>query len=203
MTDRTPLNEPAELPADLRRWNWGAFLLTWIWGLGNATYIALLALIPGVNVVMMVILGIKGRAWAWRNNRWRDLEHFRRNQRNWAIAGVVVWVGVIVLIAALFFGIQSVMKNNGAFELTMRELNASPAVVAAFGTPVEAGFFVSGSIETGGTSGKANLSVPISGPKAAGVAVAEAVVEVGRWKLLYLATRVEGADEVITVVARE
>ena len=37
------------IPDDLNRWNWGAFFLTWIWSLGNAVWIGLIALIPGVG----------------------------------------------------------------------------------------------------------------------------------------------------------
>ena len=33
----------AALPPELTGWNWGAFFLTWIWGIGNSTFIALLA----------------------------------------------------------------------------------------------------------------------------------------------------------------
>ena len=40
------------VPAAAKKWNWGAFFMTWIWGLGNKTYIALLGLIPVVNLVM-------------------------------------------------------------------------------------------------------------------------------------------------------
>ena len=53
-----------ELPDELKGLNWGAFLLNWIWGLGNRTYIALLALIPLVNFVMMFVLLFKGNKWA-------------------------------------------------------------------------------------------------------------------------------------------
>ena len=86
------LNEPAEIPAELDRWNWGAFFLNWIWGIGNSTFIALLALIPFVNIIMIIVLGARGSRWAWRNRAWRDAEQFRKTQRNWAIAGLVVWV---------------------------------------------------------------------------------------------------------------
>ena len=53
MTTRA-YNTPAEIPAELDRWNWGAFFLNWIWGIGNSTFIALLALIPGVNLIVMI-----------------------------------------------------------------------------------------------------------------------------------------------------
>ena len=59
----------AVVPPELDRWNWGAFFLTWIWGIGNNTFIALLMFVPVVNMVMPFVLGVKGSAWAWRNNR--------------------------------------------------------------------------------------------------------------------------------------
>lgn len=62
-----PLNSPAAIPPELDRWNWGAFFLNWIWGIGNSTPMALLALIPGVNVIVMLVLGMRGSRWAWRN----------------------------------------------------------------------------------------------------------------------------------------
>ena len=60
----------AVVPSEVNRWNWGAFLLTWIWGIGNNTFIAFLMFVPFVNIVMWFILGAKGSAWAWQNKRW-------------------------------------------------------------------------------------------------------------------------------------
>ena len=80
------------LPDSCRGWNWGAFLLNWIWGLGNSTYISLLCWIPVVNIVMMFVLGAKGNEWAWRNNDWRDEAHFKKTQRNWMIGGIIAWL---------------------------------------------------------------------------------------------------------------
>src|ERR1019366_10250458 len=44
----------AVVPPELDRWNWGAFLLNWIWGIGNNTFIALLMFVPVVNIVALV-----------------------------------------------------------------------------------------------------------------------------------------------------
>src|SRR5215813_2581633 len=52
--------ERAIVPPEIRGWNWGAFLLNWIWGICNDTYIALLMFVPLVNVVMIFVLGAKG-----------------------------------------------------------------------------------------------------------------------------------------------
>lgn len=189
MTD--PESDP---PAEIRGWNWGAFLLTWIWGLGNRTPIALLALIPGVNIVMMVVLGAKGTAWAWRNETWKSTDHFRSTQKNWAIAGAIVWVALIVFGSGLFFGLQSMMKGNGAYELTMQHLRASPEIAEVFGQPIEDGFFPSGSVSVSGPSGTADLAIGISGPKAEGTAYAKAIRAYGEWQLTDLTVRVDGTD---------
>jgi hypothetical protein len=59
----------AAVPPEVDRWNWGAFLLSWIWGIGNNTFIAFLTFVPFVGIVMPFVLGAKGSAWAWRTSR--------------------------------------------------------------------------------------------------------------------------------------
>lgn len=84
------------LPAELKKWNWGAFFLSVIWGIGNKTWIALLALIPYLGFIMMIVLGFKGSEWAWKNKRWDSVEHFQRVQKRWAI-----WGGILFAIAII------------------------------------------------------------------------------------------------------
>jgi len=84
-------------PDIVKRWNWGAFFLNWIWGLGNRTYIALLCLIPFVNFVMIFILGLKGSEWAWKNKHWQSIEQFKSVQKRWALGGFIVWIVMILL----------------------------------------------------------------------------------------------------------
>ena len=96
-----------QLPNELKKFNWGAFLLTWIWGLGNKTYIALLIFplfllkfIPFIGPILVLAfciwLGIKGNEFAWKNKQWRDIEHFNKIQRRWACVGPILYI--------LFFG---------------------------------------------------------------------------------------------------
>ena len=89
------------VPAEVKKWNWGAFLLTWIWGIGNQVWIALIALIPIVGIVMMFVLGAKGNEWAWEKRRWDSVESFHSTQRKWAIAGLIVYGAVIVIYVLL------------------------------------------------------------------------------------------------------
>lgn len=80
------------VPEGVRRWSWGAFFLTWIWGIGNGVWISLLALVPVVNIVMIFILGAKGNEWAWKARHWDSKENFLLVQKNWAIAGLGIWI---------------------------------------------------------------------------------------------------------------
>ncbi|MGB6118537.1 MAG: cytochrome c oxidase assembly factor Coa1 family protein [Mesorhizobium sp.] len=198
---REALNNPTELPRELDRWNWGAFFLNWIWGIGNSTPIALLALIPGLNVIMMIVLGMRGSRWAWRNRYWPDTAHFARTQRKWAIAGLVVWVLVIGGFAAMFVSIVPMMKNSAAYEMSMSLIQPDAKVREALGDDVKPGFWVWGgvSVQAGGT-GSANLSIPLSGSKGAGTALVEAVRQNGDWKLLLVVVRIDGSDVPIVLV---
>jgi hypothetical protein len=92
MSNTSGQGAQAVVPPEIAGWNWGAFMLNWIWGLGNKSYIALLMFVPVVNIVMMFMLGAKGNAWAWRNKKWDSVEQFKSVQRKWAIAGLVVLV---------------------------------------------------------------------------------------------------------------
>ncbi len=93
----TSYEAPSGEDAELGKWNWGAFLLSWIWGIGNRVWISLLALIPVVGLVMMFGLGFKDNRWAWERKQWRDIAHFHSTQRKWAIAGLAWTVGWIAL----------------------------------------------------------------------------------------------------------
>jgi len=100
-------------PAAVKRWNWGAFLLSWIWGLGNKTYIALLSLIPVVNLVMIFVLGAKGSAWAWKNKQWESAEQFTRVQGLWTAFGLGLLAGYII--ALILVVVALVVTFNNVF----------------------------------------------------------------------------------------
>lgn len=195
--------ETGEIPAHLNRWNWGAFLLNWIWGIGNSVWIALLCLIPGVNIVMMFVLGARGSRWAWENRAWRDEEHFRRTQRNWAIAGVLAWLTIPALTGGIVFGVLGALKNSEAYTLAMDAVRQNPSVQAALGENIETGFFTSGSIKLNGPDGIAALQIPLKGARGRGAAHVRAIRQAGAWQLVLLVVRVAGQAEPIVIINRD
>ena len=193
---RSPGAAAAELPPELRRWNWGAFFLNWLWGLGNRTPIALLTLLPPLSFVMPFVLGAKGSAWAWRNGRWDSVEQFRRSQRRWAIWGFVLMIPpllVCLVSVAALTGLLGPINVNSRYvtinagsdqpgAMAEQAFRASPAVIAALGQPLD-GYSSSGSQSMVNGSGEASYNVRASGPKGSGTAALKAQANFGEWSI--------------------
>jgi hypothetical protein len=197
MTNPSVLPETKAVPPEIDRWNWGAFFLNWIWGVGNNTYIALLTFVPFFGIVIMpFVLGAKGSAWAWRNGRWDSVEHFQRVQRKWAIWGTVLSLGFVLFFVGTFGGVFLALRNSQAYEMGVARIQTSAEATNILGTPVTTGFPF-GSISTNGATGKAALTFSVTGPRAAGRAFVEAVKKDGVWTIMSLKLKIDGRDDTI------
>lgn len=181
----------AVIPPELDRWNWGAFLLNWIWGIGNNTYIALLMFVPVVNVIMPFVLGAKGSAWAWRNKRWDSVDHFRRVQRLWAIWGVVGVIALIGFAVVVWFSVTTLFTHSEPYKMAIVRLEANVEAVNALGTPIAAGS-PTGRIATSGPTGMADLAFSVEGPKGRGTIYLHATKDLGAWRLDRIELQIEG-----------
>ncbi len=189
----------ATVPREIRKWNWGAFFLNWIWGIGNNTLIALLCLIPGVVFVMAFVLGAKGSEWAWRNKRWESPEQFRRIQQYWAAIGAVLFIGSILLVtlfAGIFFFVMSMMKNTDAYQLAMAQVRQHPQIIRHLGSPIKTGYFLQGKVNISGGSGRARLTIPVEGPKGSGDVYVEATKRLGQWQLQALVFQADNGERI-------
>jgi hypothetical protein len=95
----------------VKKWNWGAFWMNWIWGLGNSTYIALLGIIPIVNIVMAFVLGAKGNSMAWKNKKWESEEQFTRVQGLWSAFGWGFFAGCAVVLVIVIIALAITFNN--------------------------------------------------------------------------------------------
>jgi uncharacterized protein YjbI with pentapeptide repeats len=95
----------SRIPPRLKGWNWGAFLLPWLWFVPNQVWggilLWLLSLIPGWNIFFAVIFAIafgrNGNEWAWKARPWDSIETFKKHQRLWAIVGFFTWVSILFI----------------------------------------------------------------------------------------------------------
>lgn len=107
------MNNP--VPEEIKKWNWGAFSLNVIWGIGNKAYLPLLCLIPIFGLIWVFVCGVKGNEWAWQSGNYTDLESFQKVQATWNRAGWImflIWIGIILLYIALFVLLMSFAFNN-------------------------------------------------------------------------------------------
>lgn len=121
------------LPPEAAGWCWGGFFLSWIWAIGNSTWIGLLALVPVVNFVMMFVLGAKGREWAWKNKQWQSVEHFNSVQKKWSVAGGILFVigvvGIVVAVAIPQFNAYRIKDFN---KTALSDLRNSKTTLEAY-----------------------------------------------------------------------
>jgi hypothetical protein len=192
----------APVPPEIDRWNWGAFFLTWIWGLAHNVLIALLMFVPCVVFVMPFILGARGSAWAWRSRRWESIEHFKAVQRRWAQAGFALLGAAILFCFALVFVINLIMKQSDVYKLSYEEVTHNPAATGVLGTPVDTGM-VTGGISATGPAGSADISYSVKGPRAKGTLYTQATKTMGRWHIDAMELEVYGKAARVRLVPPE
>ncbi len=87
----------SHIPDELRGLNWGAFFLTFIWGISMRVPQAWLSLIPFVGELMRIVLLIKGNEWAWQRRRWYSADHFRKTQSWWTKFGIILNIAMFLI----------------------------------------------------------------------------------------------------------
>ena len=92
-------------PSIVNKWNWGAFLLGWIWAIGNGVWWGVVGLIPYAGFIVNIILGATGNRSAWEKYE-GSAESFEAKQRTWTKAGVIIFIitliSTIAIVASAF-----------------------------------------------------------------------------------------------------
>jgi hypothetical protein len=88
--------------------------------------------------------------------------------RNWKWFVPTFLIAFFGLPLALIGTVFAAMKNSDVAKESLLRAQKNVALVQKVGTPIQAGWLVSGSINVSTTSGDADLAVPISGPKGQG-----------------------------------
>lgn len=105
------------LSNDLKHFNWGAFLLNWIWGIMHGKYITLVyfpaCLIPVIGPIAVSIwFGLVGNKWAWDSKNWSSIEDFNQIQRNWVKIWLILFVLGLIISAKIFLILFFVSNIN-------------------------------------------------------------------------------------------
>lgn len=205
MNDNTSGHGPAAIvPDEVKRWNWGAFFLTWIWGIGNSTWIALLCLVPFVNLVMPFVLGAKGNEWAWRNRPWLGVAEFHKTQKIWAVVGLCLVVGGTAAVVALVGGTVATVivtvNNSQPYKMAIAQLESSTEAKASLGDDVKPGWTTNSSFEETNGKGSMIIELDVSGKKGSGKLYVSAKKENSRWWLTQCELQVDDENKRINLL---
>ncbi len=120
-----------EIPNELRDFNWGAFLLTFIWGIKYKIWFTLL-IIPlfliklpyNLNWLALLIFqlycGINGNKWAYQEDFWKKPKDFRIIQMKWAAFALTF--NIIIPLALLTITAKFLKKPENLGEIVRSSL---------------------------------------------------------------------------------
>lgn len=101
--------------------------------------------------------------------------------RNWKwFIPLVCFVGLALCMGFIFL-ILSVMKSSDAYQGALFRVQNSPAAKEILGEPIKAGIFFTGNIKISGSSGQADLAIPVCGPKGEATVYVLAKKTLGEW----------------------
>ena len=107
---------------------------------------------------------------------------------------------IFVIFGTVFGVVFGAMKSSDAYKDALAKAKADPRVVSALGSPITDGFFVSGKTNVSGTSGHADMTVPISGPKGKGTIYFVASKFAGKWTFSKLMVEIAKTGQRIDLI---
>jgi Cytochrome oxidase complex assembly protein 1 len=124
--------------------------------------------------------------------------------RNWKWFVPTGCLTMLLLVACFLFLILSIVfgaiKSSDAYKTALAKAKADPRVMSALGSPITDGFFVKGTTNVSGTSGQADMTVPISGPKGKGTIYFVATKFAGQWSFSKLMVEIGATGQRIDLI---
>lgn len=156
--------------------------------------------VPFVNFVMPIILGLKGYEWAWKNKKWDNEEQFLKNQKDWTKWGLIVVGGMALFFTITFTTVFGAIGKNEPMSTAIAIIQEDPKCIEVLGEDIKKGFGWTGSINTSGTSGSADISFTMKGSKSSAKCYLKAHKDLGDWKIDLLLAKDKETEENILLI---
>jgi len=121
--------------------------------------------------------------------------------RNWKWFVPALLIVLVVFPIAILGSVFAAIRSSDAAKESLLRAQSNPLVVQELGAPIEEGWLVAGNINVSGTSGDADLAVPISGPKAKGKIYVIAHKSAGVWSYSVMTAAIDGSDQRINLLS--
>lgn len=133
---------------------------------------------------------------------------FWKNPWTWAVGGCCLGCLAIplILVAVLGTGAFVAFTSSGFSDLkdeALARAKGSGAIVETLGEPIESGWPRNSSINLSNGEGHAELLLPLSGPKGAGVLTVEGKRQGGQWTFERLEFEPANSRDVIDLLAED
>jgi hypothetical protein len=129
------------------------------------------------------------------------LEHNARWKIPLGCLTLIFLMGVSVTI--LFTVLITSFHNSDAYKQALARAAENSQVRAQMGEPIKPSWFISGQLNVNGSTGNANFSIPIAGPKGKGSIRAVAYKSAGVWRFTYLQVSIDGQPKNIDLLSAQ
>jgi hypothetical protein len=124
-------------------------------------------------------------------------------QRHWkglvvAIIGLVV-VSCLALVLSIVGLVMWSIRQSDVYRMAMTKARQNPEVVRRLGTPIESGWWASGSMNIEGDSGTADFTIPIHGPTQKATMYLDARKRMGEWTFRVLTVKTDHGERIEVV----
>ena len=124
--------------------------------------------------------------------------------RNWKWFIPTLILGLVLLLALFVGGLVTfvfgLLKSSEPYQHAVAVASSNPDVVRELGTPIVPSWYLSGNINVSGSSGDADLAIPLKGSLHRGTVYVVAKKTDGIWKYSALKMLVEGRESPIELL---
>jgi cytochrome oxidase complex assembly protein 1 len=124
--------------------------------------------------------------------------------RNWKWFVPTLVLGLVLLIAvavgALITFVFGLLKSSEPYQHAVAVASSNPAVVRELGTPIVPAWYISGNINVSGSSGNADLAIPLKGSLHRGTVYVVAKKTAGAWAYETLQVLIDGQESPIMLL---
>jgi hypothetical protein len=99
---------------------------------------------------------------------------------------------IALFVAILMTVITTSFRSSDVYKQALTQAASNPQVREQIGEPLKPAWLISGQLNVSGSTGNANLSIPISGPRGKGTIRAVATKTGAVWRFTYLQFNVDG-----------
>jgi hypothetical protein len=124
-----------------------------------------------------------------------------RNVLKWVLlgCGTVILLGVLCVVTLLVLIFGSI-RSSQVVRMAVAQAERNPEVQRTLGTPLKVGWFISGDFHTTGSTGTANASIPVHGPRGSGTIYLVARKSAGQWTFERLEIELPGHSERVNLM---